>query len=65
MTIILSLRRRALKIVEMAEYQELQRKKDIQDAVSNLNTLQCLGSGQERAEVWGRVREEECGGWIR
>ena len=43
--IILSLRRHALKLVEIAKYQELQKQGDIQDAVSNLNVLQCLGSG--------------------
>ena len=42
--IILSLRRHALKLVEIAKYQELQKQGDIQDAVSNLNVLQCLGS---------------------
>lgn len=42
--IILSLRRSALKLVEIAKYQELQKQGDIQDAVSNLNVLQCLGS---------------------
>lgn len=46
--IILSLRRHALKLVEIAKYQELQKKGDIQDAVSNLNVLQCLGSVTRR-----------------
>lgn len=53
--IILSLRRHALKLVEIAKYQELQKQGDIQDAVSNLNVLQCLGSQTRRFAKWGRV----------
>lgn len=60
--IILSLRRSALKLVEIAKYQELQKQGDIQDAVSNLNVLQWLGSqtsgfskekGLQEGKGWG------------
>jgi len=60
--IILSLRRHALKLVEIAKYQELQKKGDIQDAVSNLNVLQfpmCLLQREDFVEAGELLRHED------